>query len=437
MGFAMKKILCLLLCIVLLGSLSLGAFALENPFTDVSAADSRYDAISIAADAGFMVGRGEERFCPNIAICWVEALTAISRADQYLQGHEIEQTEETIWYKPYIKYVSEQGIDLEFPGDVCKLLTRGELAIMLDRIFFWVTFSDTNNVPSDYFADVSEGDEYYDAVYRLAHSGIMCGTEEHIFAPDDFISRADVAVIIGRIAGFAERVVMDLPQPEPELTPPPVSTPAPPPAGEHSELYIEGISVDDVITYFAEVCLDTEFGDKVGGSLIRKWTEPIYYTVSGQPTARDMEVLTDFVGKINAIEGFPGMYPVESFGHLEIYFYDQMNFETLMGNDFVGSWGGVTFWYDGLHQIYSETISIRTDIPQDARDSIICEEIYNGLGPVQDTALRDDSLINQWSNSNYSMTEVDELILKLLYNPAITAGMDNAQCEAVIRQLYY
>ena len=433
----MKKIICLLLCIVLLGGFSVGAFAAEKSFTDVSAADSRYEVISIAADAGFMVGRSEDRFCPNTAICWVEALTAISRTDLYLLGQETVQYEETPWYKPYIKYVAEQGIDLEFPEDVCKLITRGELAIMLDRIFFWVTFSDVNNIPSDYFADMNEGDEYYDAVYRLARCGIMCGTEEHIFAPDDLISRGDVALIIGRVAGFAERVTIDVPAIDPEPTPLPVSTPAAPPPGEHSSLYIEGLSVEDVITYFAEVCLDTEFGDKVGGSLIRKWTEPIYYTVDGQPTARDMEVLNSFVGKINAIEGFPGMYPVESNGHLEIYFYDQYNFESLMGSDFVGSWGGVTFWYDGFHQIYSETISIRTDIPQDARDSIICEEIYNGLGPVQDTSLRDDSLINQWSNSNYSMTAVDELILKLLYNPAITAGMDNAQCEAVIRQLYY
>ena len=65
------------------------------------------------------------------------------------------------------------------------------------------------------------------------------------------------------------------------------------------------------------------------------------------------------------------------------------------------------------------------------------EEIYNGIGPVQDTSLRDDSLICQWSNSNYDMTAVDRLILQLLYHPSIQTGMDYAQCEAVIRQLDY
>lgn len=433
----MKRIISLILCLLLICSFGLNAFASAQRFTDVSAADSRYEAISIAADAGFMIGRSEDRFCPNIAACWVEVLTAAVRTDRYLQGQEALQAEETPWYKPYIEYIGEQGIDLEVPEDACKLVTRAEAAQIIDSIYNWVSFSEENPLPADYFADVAADSEYYDAIYRLARVGIMCGTEEGFFAPDDFISRGDIALIIGRIAGFAQRVIMDIPEPEPKPTPAVPSAPPAPPAEGHSPLYIEGLSVENVITYFAEVCLDTEYGDKADGTRIRKWTEPFYYTVGGQPTARDMEVLTDFVSKVNAIEGFPGMYPVESMGDLEIYFYDQVNFESHMGSDFIGNWGGVTFWFDDLYQIYYETISVRTDIPQDARDSIICEEIYNGLGAVQDTSLRDDSLINQWSNSNYSMTTVDELILKLLYHPSITAGMDYSQCEAVIRQLYY
>jgi hypothetical protein len=65
------------------------------------------------------------------------------------------------------------------------------------------------------------------------------------------------------------------------------------------------------------------------------------------------------------------------------------------------------------------------------------EEIYNGLGPVQDTALREDSLIWQGYSIPQELTAVDELILKLLYHPDILCGMDARQCEEVIRALYY
>ena len=88
-------------------------------------------------------------------------------------------------------------------------------------------------------------------------------------------------------------------------------------------------------------------------------------------------------------------------------------------------------------EIYDATICYRTDLDQYLRNSVILEEIYNGLGPIQDTALRPDSLIYQGFSEPQWVTPVDELILKLLYHPSILPGMDAQQCEQVIRSLYY
>ena len=96
----------------------------------------------------------------------------------------------------------------------------------------------------------------------------------------------------------------------------------------------------------------------------------------------------------------------------------------------------MTFWYiDDV--IYKAIICYRSDIPQYTRNSVILEEIYNGLGPVQDTDLREDSIIFSGFSEPQSLTEIDRLILQLLYHPQMQCGMDAAQCEAVIRQLYY
>ena len=64
------------------------------------------------------------------------------------------------------------------------------------------------------------------------------------------------------------------------------------------------------------------------------------------------------------------------------------------------------------------------------------EEIVNTLG-ITDTELREDSIVYQYSNDNLCLSDVDWLILKLLYHPRIECGMDADQCEAVIRELYY
>ena len=108
----------------------------------------------------------------------------------------------------------------------------------------------------------------------------------------------------------------------------------------------------------------------------------------------------------------------------------------IMGNNFAGLDGGVTFWYDD-DKIYSARIFCRTDIEQEVRNSVIIEEIYNGLGPVQDTDIRTDSIIYSGYSYPQEMTEIDELILKLLYSPKMLPGMNSLECENVIRELYY
>ena len=59
------------------------------------------------------------------------------------------------------------------------------------------------------------------------------------------------------------------------------------------------------------------------------------------------------------------------------------------------------------------------------------------MGPVQDSWLREDSLIYAGYSEPQGVSEIDELIMKLLYHPAMKCGMNQEQCEAVIRELYY
>ena len=220
---------------------------------------------------------------------------------------------------------------------------------------------------------------------------------------------------------------------EPEVTEPAETIP------EHSPLYLENVPVEDVIRWFNEVSLDTEFSDGGDATLVQKWDEPIAFMVHGDYTEEDWATLTRFTQWLNTLEGFPGISETQDSdeANLNIHFTDAQGLVNIMGQDFVGLDGAVTFWYDGENAIYQEVICIRTDLAQEVRNSVIMEEIYNGLGPVQDTILREDSLIWQGYSIPQELTAVDELILKLLYHPAIARGMNALDCEEVIRTLYY
>lgn len=232
---------------------------------------------------------------------------------------------------------------------------------------------------------------------------------------------------------------------EPEITEPaatqeitePVTQP-PETEPEHSPLYLPDISVEEVIEYFREVVLSAEFVNGGDPSKVQKWDIEILYMIHGEMTAKDREVLDSFTRWLNEIEGFPGIREttVDAEANLHIHFCSADRFATILGEDYRGLDGGVTFWYD-YDRIYQGTICVRNDMEQELRNSVLQEEIYNGLGPAQDTDLRTDSLIFSGFSMPQSMTDVDELIMKLLYHPQIQCGMDAQQCEAVIRKLYY
>lgn len=215
----------------------------------------------------------------------------------------------------------------------------------------------------------------------------------------------------------------------------PTEAPTLPP---HSDLYLPDVSVEDVILYFNEVCLDAEFSNAGDPSLLQKWTAPISYSVHGIPTEDDWETLYRFARWLNTVEGFPGIEEAEdsASSNLRIHFCDQQELIDLMGDQFFGMDGAVTFWYMD-NEIYDAIICIRTDLDQNLRNSVILEEIYNGLGPVQDTALRPDSIIYSEFSQPQELTDMDRLILKLLYHPMMQCGMDRSACEQVIRQIYY
>ena len=207
---------------------------------------------------------------------------------------------------------------------------------------------------------------------------------------------------------------------------------------KHSEFYISGVSVEDVILYFNEVAFGAELINSGDPYRLQKWNDSIYYFINGECTQEDSETLLKFTNWLNTIEGFPGIYETKDFTktNLNIYFGNQETMLAIMGNEFSGVDGAVTFWYtDDI--IDRATICYRTEIDQYVRNSVIIEEIYNGLGLIQDTSLRKDSIIYSEFSMPQELTKIDELLLKLLYSKELKNGMSAKECEEVIRQLYY
>ena len=237
---------------------------------------------------------------------------------------------------------------------------------------------------------------------------------------------------------------IDPTEPVPEITEAPETVPATtePTQPLHSDLYHPGYTLEQIQDYFAEVILDVEYSDGTGdSSLVQKWIEPIRYRYFGTPTEEDLSVLEAFFTQLNELEGFPGLYPAEgeTVETLRISFLEPDVFRDSFSSAVNGedAYGAAQFWYyTDTNDIYTARIGYRTDLSQRMRNSILLEEIVNTLG-VSDTLLREASITYQYTNENLVLSDVDWILLKLLYHPDMQCGMDRVRCDQVIARLYY
>lgn len=210
----------------------------------------------------------------------------------------------------------------------------------------------------------------------------------------------------------------------------------------HSALYLEGYNAYDVASFFCEIALTMEYGDGDGNfSVIQKWVDPIRYTIIGAPTEQDLSVLDGLFAEMNRIEGFPGIYKAEEYeyANLTFYFLNEEAFNTMFGEGIhhESADGAAQFWfYNDTNIIYEAKIGYRTDIDQEVRNSVLLEEVYNCMG-LSDTSLRKDSIVYQGYSTPQALTDMDWLILKLLFHPEMERGMDLDACTDVIHRLYY
>lgn len=210
----------------------------------------------------------------------------------------------------------------------------------------------------------------------------------------------------------------------------------------HSVLYLDGYTAQQITEYFNEVVLNIEYTDGTGdATVVQKWLYPIFYSVYGDPTEEDLDVLYALFDRLNAIPGFPGIYAADD-DHVEnisLSFYSAQQFRDEFSSVVNGedAYGATQFWYyTETNELYTARIGYRTDISQIERNSILLEEIINSIG-ISDSVLREDSIVYQYSNDNLELSDVDWVILALLYDPAMEAGMNANDCAQIIQQLYY
>lgn len=185
----------------------------QDQFKDVPANQWYTDSVSEAFELGLMAGTSETTFKPYGDITIAQAVTMAARIHStYVQdGMVFQQTGK--WYQVYLDYAYEKGIidQAYYNCDVTKRASRAQFAEILANSLPAEALQAINTVDDGAIPDVSMSASYAEYVYKLYRAGILTGSDANgTFNPTTYITRAEAAAVVSRMAESNNRVPITL-----------------------------------------------------------------------------------------------------------------------------------------------------------------------------------------------------------------------------------
>jgi hypothetical protein len=163
--------------------------------------------VGTAVRLGIMDGLGSGKFAPSGNITIAQAIKmAVVVHSIYNGGYET-LTQGVPWYKVYVDYAIANGI-IKYGdfADYNKTATRAEVAYIFAHAIPESELAPLNDVKS--IPDVAISDRYGDEIFLLYRAGVFQGNDAAgSFSPNKYITRAEAAAIISRVALPVNRIV--------------------------------------------------------------------------------------------------------------------------------------------------------------------------------------------------------------------------------------
>ena len=182
----------------------------QDQFSDVPANQWYTDSVASAFELGLMNGKGNKSFDPFGDVTIAEAITMAARIHSiYTTGGEnFNQSEGSVWYQTYLDYAFKNSIISRayYNCDATQKANRSQFAEIFAASLPAEALAAMNEVNDGVIPDVDMSSDYANAVYRLYRAGILTGNDANgTFAPQTYITRAESAAIVSRMAESSNR----------------------------------------------------------------------------------------------------------------------------------------------------------------------------------------------------------------------------------------
>ncbi|NER19115.1 DUF2927 domain-containing protein [Spongiivirga citrea] len=209
-----------------------------------------------------------------------------------------------------------------------------------------------------------------------------------------------------------------------------------------NEIEVEALTTYElsVVDYFKDVALGFEFGN--ASEITRKWTGDMNVFVKGAQDANLLAELERIKNELNqlATDNFEMNIVDSEAGANYIIFFgnsaDYVNLYPLQSNLVDSNWGLFSIFWNGNQQLNGGHMYIDIERANEQEQKhLLREELTQSLGLAKDSPEYDDSIFQQeWTRTN-EYAQIDRDIIKLLYHPEVSTGLNAIQVDSVLKSI--
>jgi S1-C subfamily serine protease len=180
-------------------------------FSDVRTSEWYAPYVQAAYEYGLVGGKQLGRFDPDSNMTLDEAVKLAACLHSVYNTGSAGFSNGSPWFRPYADYALKNGIITSDYPDYTAPATRSEFALLLSRALPEEALSVRNTVEDNAIPDVPVGYSYSPAVYALYRAGVLTGCDKvGSFLPNNYITRAEVAAVVVRMASASFRQTVSL-----------------------------------------------------------------------------------------------------------------------------------------------------------------------------------------------------------------------------------
>lgn len=185
----------------------------QGQFSDVPANQWFTDNVANAFSLGLMKGNSAMTFGPYGDVTIAEAIAMAARIHSIYTTGTDNFTQDTPWYQCYLDYAYQNQIIsyAYYNCDAKHKATRAQFAEIFAAALPDEALFAMNNIADNAIPDVKTKDSCSESIYKLYRAGILAGGDaKGTFSPGTFITRAECATIVARMADSDNRMSFSL-----------------------------------------------------------------------------------------------------------------------------------------------------------------------------------------------------------------------------------